>query len=94
MQLSAVLLSIMSCDLSLFKIGLCRNVFNVGQFLFITVKQQQLYFRDDGFPINVVVQRIVTNRLIEKAKKNGQSGLPLRNEFPAFWEFLGILENS
>ena len=38
------------------------------------VKQQQLYFRDDGFPINVVVQRIVTNRLIEKAKKNGQSG--------------------
>ena len=72
----------MSCDLSLFKIGLCRNVFNVVQFLFITVKQQQLYFRDDGFPINVVVQRIVTNRLIEKAKKNGQSGLFSADKLP------------
>ena len=46
------------------------------------VKQQQLYFRDDGFPINVVVQRIVTNRLIEKAKKNGQSGLFSADKLP------------
>ena len=38
------------------------------------VKQQQLYFYEHGFSTNVVINAIVTNKLIETELKNGQSG--------------------
>ena len=56
-------------------------------------KTRQMHTLTNYLLANMAVSDVITI-LLFLCNNFTEDQLPLRNEFPAFWEFLGILENS